>query len=106
MLWPLVSFTPYAVQLRYDNADMAKKLDRNAIVGAVADLLDRVGTRIRADSPQLGRQASGMSCAYQAIECFAPRRPMHGAKSGFRIRSAQRAVCRNPTNRIQAYDVG
>ena len=50
MLWPLVSFTPYAVQLRYDNADMAKKLDRNAIVGAVADLLDRVGTRIRADS--------------------------------------------------------
>lgn len=41
-LWPLADFTPFAVQLRYDDVEIGTYLDREQVEAAIAALILRV----------------------------------------------------------------
>ncbi|MBS4097583.1 MAG: HEPN domain-containing protein [Sulfuricella sp.] len=45
-LWPLVDLTAFAVQLRYDDMEIANQLNRNKLVDSVAALLNNVERKI------------------------------------------------------------
>lgn len=45
-LWPLVDLTAFAVQLRYDDMEIANMLNRDKLIDSVAALLGQVGRKI------------------------------------------------------------